>query len=105
MDPAGKLLYVANENDAMVTVLGDWGRPRHHRSSDATTQADRKIRNSGPAVRGDPAGRHQYHKGRQARLRRSRTRQSGRRGRWRHARGLEIPAGRPAGLARRLHAG
>ena len=85
--------------------FGDRRRPRHHRSGDTATQADRKVRSSGSAIRGNPAGRHQYHQGRQARLRRSRARQSGRRGRWRHSRGLEISAGRPEGLARRLYAG
>ena len=76
-----------------------------HRSGDTAAQANRQIRDSGTSVRGDPARRHQYHQGRQARLRRSRTRQSGGGGRRRHSRRPEIPAGRPKGLARRVFAG
>ena len=61
-------------SELQVGRIGTMGHLRNrrkscdYRSGYTEAQANRHIRNSGSAVRGDPAGRHQHHQGRQTRL-------------------------------------
>jgi YVTN family beta-propeller protein len=126
VSPDSKILICTSETTSMVhfidtasrEIVGNLlvgSRPRFsayktdgscdHRSGDTAAQADGDVRDPGSAIRGDPARRHQYHPRWQARLHRSRPGQSGRGGRRRHSHDLEISAGRPKSLARRLYAG
>ena len=62
-------------------VLRDRRHGVDHRSRQARGHRQGHLRDSRPAARGDPAGRHRHHQGRQDRLRRARPGQPRRRGR------------------------
>ena len=89
-------LWVSSEIGG--TVSDHRSRQTHHYRQD-------QLQHSRPAARGDPAGRHRHHQGRQDRLHCAWPRQPHRRRRCHQPCGHQISSGRPAGLAHGVHPG
>ncbi len=78
---AAALCRVQARRIRAVGLLRDRRHGLDHRSGQARGHRQGQLRHSRPAQRGDPAGRHRHHQGRQDGLRRARSGQPRRRGR------------------------